>query len=641
MFDRWRLFYGYLVPIVLSSCFFVEFPASADEFVDALSKPLLQPDEARRQHANFVLKRIPELKLPATADDWAQRAAELRTQVLHDVVFRGVPEEWYTAEPEIVWMDEIATPYGYSIKKLRYEALPGFWIPAVLYVPDNIEGQVPVVLNVNGHTADGKSTDYKQLRCINLAKQGMIALNPEWLFMGQLRQPGYAHNNIAFLDLCGTSGLSVFYLAMSRGIDVLLSLENADEERIAVTGLSGGGWQTIILSSLDERVTLSVPVAGYSALAERVDHHGSVGDLEQNPSDLISIADYTHLTAMMVPRPTLQIYNDKDNCCFVSSHVKPNTYVPIVPFFEQAGAGECFEYYENSDPGTHNYDLDNRQQLYRFLNKHFFADDTDRNRQEIPSEKELKTAEELYVPVPDDNATFYSLAAHFSADLPHLLDATRDEQREFLRKLLRFNDRDATLEPLGEVETFDTHTVERFKVQIGDDWSISVAVIGGESIERTALLLADAGFKSQAEAIAAQVEMGTRIICFDPVNIGEMQPLRIPYQGAMLLATVGERPLGVQAQQIQCVAAAVGKRYGTKTVDVVSVGPRTSLAALCAAAIDETSLFGALKPTGLPSSLKAFLQPDASYDKTPEVYCFGLLQHFDIEQLQLLRVKDR
>ena len=279
MFEPGRTIRGFLALLATVSLLLSTSELNADELTDAISQPLLQPGEAQKQHAQFVLKRIPELKLPATANDWADQAGELREQVLSNVVFRGVPSEWYEAEPEIVWMDEITTPHGYSMKKLRYEALPGLWIPAILYVPDNVEGQVPVVLNVNGHSADGKATDYKQIRCINLAKRGIIALNPEWLFMGQLRDAGYAHNNLGLLDLCGSSGLSVFYLAMSRGLDVLLSLEEADKDRVAVTGLSGGGWQTIILSSLDERVTLSVPVAGYSALAERVEHHGSIGDL--------------------------------------------------------------------------------------------------------------------------------------------------------------------------------------------------------------------------------------------------------------------------------------------------------------------------------------------------------------------------
>jgi cephalosporin-C deacetylase-like acetyl esterase len=67
------------------------------------------------------------------------------------------------------------------------------------------------------------------------------------------------------LELCGASGLAPFYLALVRALDVGLALEHADPKRVAVSGLSGGGWQTILVSSLDPRVTLANPVAGYGS----------------------------------------------------------------------------------------------------------------------------------------------------------------------------------------------------------------------------------------------------------------------------------------------------------------------------------------------------------------------------------------
>ena len=112
----------------------------------------------------------------------------------------------------------------------------------------------------------GKSVAYKQVRCINQAKRGMLALNVEWLGMGQLSGPGFHHNRMNQLDLCGTSGVAPFYLSLKRGLDLLLSLPHADPSRVAVTGFSGGGWQTIFIGALDPRVTLANPVAGYSSL---------------------------------------------------------------------------------------------------------------------------------------------------------------------------------------------------------------------------------------------------------------------------------------------------------------------------------------------------------------------------------------
>src|SRR5262249_60389154 len=104
-----------------------------------------------------------------------------------------------------------------------------------------------------------------------------------------------------------------FILHVERGLDVLRAHENADPERVAVPGLSGGGWQTIFISALDTRVTLTNPVAGYSSFRTRVRHLKDLGDSEQTPCDLATVADYTHLTAMMAPRATLLTFTSKDN----------------------------------------------------------------------------------------------------------------------------------------------------------------------------------------------------------------------------------------------------------------------------------------------------------------------------------------
>ena len=112
-------------------------------------------------------------------DEWEAAAKKMRADVLEKVVFRGKAKEWRDAKGKVEWLETIEGGPGYRIRKLRYEALPGMWIPALLYEPLELKGKVPVVLNVNGHDGKGKAAEYKQLRCINLAKRGMLALNLE------------------------------------------------------------------------------------------------------------------------------------------------------------------------------------------------------------------------------------------------------------------------------------------------------------------------------------------------------------------------------------------------------------------------------------------------------------------------------
>ena len=41
-----------------------------------------------------------------------------------------------------------------------------------------------------------------------------------------------------------------------------------------------------------------------------------LGDMEQTPSDLLTVCDYDTMTAMLAPRPALLIFNENDDCCF-------------------------------------------------------------------------------------------------------------------------------------------------------------------------------------------------------------------------------------------------------------------------------------------------------------------------------------
>src|SRR3989454_11781893 len=139
-----------------------------------------------------------------------------------------------------------------------------------------------------------------------------------------------------------------------------------------MTGLSGGGWQTIVLSSLDKRVSVAVPVAGYDSFVSDAEHPEWVGvDIEWNATDFRKDQDYTTLTAMRAPRPTLLVYNAEDDCCFRAPIVKPYIFDAIKPFFRVFGRDDRFSWHENTDPADHNYQLDNRVQSYRFFSKHF------------------------------------------------------------------------------------------------------------------------------------------------------------------------------------------------------------------------------------------------------------------------------
>ncbi len=104
---------------------------------------------------------------------------------------------------------------------------------------------------------------------------------------------------------------------------------------------------------------------------------------------------------------------------------------------------------------------------------------------------------------------------------------------------------------------------------------------------------------------------------------------------ALLLAAVGDRPLGVQASELAAVARWSQTEYKNGPLHVVTVGPRMSLIALVAAGLEEKAI-GRLELHGAWGSLKEVLEQNRSVDQMPEMFCFGLLEALDVKQLTAL-----
>lgn len=621
-------------------------PALADDIADLkklLAAPVLTPRQTLAELQEYLDPKIPQLPEAKTAEEWTKETERLRNEVLAKVVFRGEAAKWKDAKARVEYADTFAGE-GYTVKRLRYEIIPGFWVPALLYVPDKLASKAPVMLAVNGHDRAGKAAGYKQARCINLAKRGMIVLNAEWLGMGQLSIPADQHGALDQLNLCGTGGIALFYLNMTRGLDLLLAQPNADPGRVAVSGLSGGGWQTIFASGLDPRVTLSNPVAGYSSFRTRIQHFKDLGDSEQTPCDLATVVDYTHLTAMRAPRPTLLTFNAKDNCCFEAGYALPPLQRAADPFFRLFGKEKNLRTHINHDPGDHNYGLDNREALYKMVGDHFFPNDKAYSAKEIPCDKEIKTPAELTVELPKDNLTINGVALKLAADLPRraafpLKKAKAAgwaaERRGTLKAIIRLPGYPGVMAKSGKPATTGDITSTPHTLHAGG-FSIPVVELTRGEPKGTAVVLSDAGRAGAVAEIEAILKAGYRVLAADVYYFGEMHPASHDWLWTLMLATVGDRALGTQAGQLAAVAQWAVEKFGGKDgVKVVAVGPRTSTVALVAAALNP-KLIAVLELHDPLGSLKEIIEENRAVAKTPELFCFGLLEKFDISDIAAL-----
>jgi hypothetical protein len=611
---------------------------------DLVEPRLIPPDVVSYQAMQYLMDRVPPFDVPTTREGWETEARKIRGH-LTELILEGWPKDHLDADPGFTETGVIADPgTGYRIRKLRYEIVPGFYGAALLYEPDDLRGQVPAVLNVNGHGWN-KAIEWKQKRCINQAKRGMLALNLEWIYYGELEHPENKHWFGPHLDLVGTNGMGLFYLAMQRGLDYLDRHPNVDRRRIGMTGLSGGGWQTIVLSALDERVAAAVPVAGFSGFESRIERGGGgdIGDFEQKGSDFVARYDYPHLVALLAPRAALLVHNADD--IFRSHLVKPRIFDDVRPVWQLYGAADRFAFHENLDPGDHNYALENRLEAYRFFARAF---DQPAVEDELPVGGELKTAEELTVGLPEENLTILGLARRLGeridrGPIPDVGPARRrwaEDARQELHRLVRpprvVVERAWTLYGT-RLQGLETRSY-RFDCSNG----LSAAGVwlhamwGRRAPAGVTIVLHDDGRAAAAQRISDQVNRGEPVLALDLLFTGDAAiDGRGPERTIQAFAGLGDRPLGLRAAQLLAVARWVQSTSGAEHVRLDATGMRSQAVALVAAALGP-EVFSEVSVQDGMSSLQHVLDAPVMHADAPELFCFDLYRQFDLDRLEAM-----
>ena len=616
-----------------------------------LESSSLVADELR----HFMLKHVPSLALPRDTKQWDAEEARIREDEL-SVIYHGWPQAWIDEAPKFVRAGEMQRR-GYRIVKMRYEIIPGFESVALLYEPEHITGKMPAILDVHGHGDGGKAVEQKQKRCINQARRGIFALSIEFMNYGELDAPGNDHDNAGLLELAGKNGMGLFYLAMRRGLDYLYNDPDVDRSQIGITGLSGGGWQSIVLGSLDTRIGPSAPVAGFSTLTTSIEHQ-EYHDFEQNAADVREKIDYAQLDAARAPRPTLLIYNAMDDCCFRADIVKQGVYLDIKPFFNLYGKPDNLQWHINLDPGTHNYGIDNREVSYKFFDSVFHIDASP--KEDADTDAEVRDYNDLVVGgLPKDNLTILGLAQSFAKVIHHEVPAQRSpqwaqSQRVLLRQIVRYT-------PVTVVHAWPidaTHekglesTGYRFEFNNGLS-AIGVLFRSATASETvsTTILFSDLGMPSTMVDVANQVNRGRRVLVLDPVFFGENNPGPGTQDFARLLNGIGERSLGLEAAQITGMVRWLGEglEHGSATpgspainptatvplVQIITTGLRSETVAMVAVALEPELFSGFDARKSISSLMYAFDHP-LHYSEAPELMCLDLYRDFDFNTLSAI-----
>jgi dienelactone hydrolase len=334
-------------------------------------------------------------KVPATRAEWETRAEEVRKRIL---VSQGLfPQP--TKTPLNAVVHGRIEREDYTVEKVFFEAMPGFFVTGNLYRPLGKPGPHPAVLCAHGHWADarfmirGDAEMKKELEsggeklpesgrsifqslCVQLARMGCVAfmydmignsdsqqLSAELAHGFKKQRPEASSPDgwgffSAQAELRCQSIMGLQTWSSIRAIDFVTSLPDVDAKRIGMTGASGGGTQTFIASAIDPRISVAVPCVMVSTAMQG-------GCTCENASLLRIGTGNVEFAALFAPKPLAMTAADD-----WTKEMETKGFPELKQLYTLMGAPDNVALWPQLQFG-HNYNAPTREHIYSWLNKHF------------------------------------------------------------------------------------------------------------------------------------------------------------------------------------------------------------------------------------------------------------------------------
>jgi hypothetical protein len=288
----------------------------------------------------------------ASPAEWQRGAAYLKEHILASSGLLPLPEK----TPLRAQLFDDRKHDDYSVAKVYFESLPGFFVTGNLYTPAG-RGPFAAVLLPHGHWTYGRleNTEVSSIpgSAISLARQGFVAFTYDMVGYNDSRQLTHAFGGRRE-SLWGLSLAGLQLWNGIRSLDFLQSRPEVDPERIGAAGASGGGTQTFLLAAVDERVKVAVPV-------NMISLHMQGGCLCENPPGLRLDTNNVELAATIAPRPLLMISATGD----WTNETPRIEYPEMRKLFALAGAEDRVQTVQVDAP--HNYNRPTREALYAWM----------------------------------------------------------------------------------------------------------------------------------------------------------------------------------------------------------------------------------------------------------------------------------
>lgn len=312
-------------------------------------------DELERR----AVQKLESIRHARTPEEAAAARPELRRRLERALGYRQMP---WPPKPNGRVVGTVRRS-GYRIEKVVFESLPGVSVPAHLYLPEGAGARVPAILFYNGHWYEASKTlpDH-QAFAIHMARSGFAVFSFDPFGQGERGVSTRDHRRVSSL-LVGISQQGFAEYETQCALEYLLSRPEIDPKRIGMTGASGGGYNTWITASLDDRIRVAVPVVGTSQFALQIsfarerDWYHAAEHCHFVPG-LITFADNHELLAMAAPRPLLVINSTTDPGFVAGTVIDYGRSL-----YAAHGMAEQFAYFNDPSSG-HGYQVRKREAAY-------------------------------------------------------------------------------------------------------------------------------------------------------------------------------------------------------------------------------------------------------------------------------------
>jgi hypothetical protein len=301
--------------------------------------------------------------------------------------------------------------------------------------------------------------------------------------------------------------------------------------------------------------------------------------------------------------------------------------------------------------------LDNREAAYRFFDKYFGLN---ASSTEISVGKYVKSFDQLHIDLPKDNLTILGLARKFAAQItrppvpsdPALKAKWATAERAKLEHVLRYSPV-ALTKAWPEYDTYHNQVESisyRFELSNGlGATGIWMKEVTTKADAPLTIVLNDGGKQAMATQEWDRVpEVGDRlarqqqVLAVDLVFTGDAASDVSITQFTQMIASEGERPLGLEVAQLISLAGWAKAKWGPERVRVETTGPRTQVIALAAAAL-QPHLFSQVETWNGMQSLSFLLDKPVDYGgytgkgfAAPDLFCLDLYKDFDIDRIATL-----